>query len=530
MFRFAANHRRLRGQRRRRYRSQRPLRCAAATALRWAEPLEPRAMLSLGGVTYQGGPLLNDVQVETVFLGQAWASNPQLVQTANDLNQFFSFVTNSTYLDVLQEYSTPQAGQIGRGSWVGSVTIAQDFWPRGTIDDRQIQNLLNQEIAAGAIAPPDSNRLLFVFTPPNVVVTQGGASSDGFPSGFAGYHNSFLDSAGSLVRYAVIPDPIGNDQAALAPFDQQTAAASHEMAEAVTDPDGTSWWDATNDATSGYEIGDFGDLNTDTVYLGGYAIESVWSDAQGGLVAPAGFALTPSSGGRPSTSPGGGGSAPAMNPPGGPSSAVPTTLGDVAMSLTHSAAYDVRVVTQDYEQFIGRPPDATGLSYWVVRMESGLTDEQLAAALISSPEYVQAHGGADGPWVEAMYQDLLGRDADAAGLQHWLTVLASGGSRDAVALGIATSPEHEARVIANDYFTYLGRTASAADVGYWVGQFEQGAHNEDVVAGFLASPEYYNDANKGQGTAVGWLDSAYQDLFGRAPTDNELAYWLPQID
>ncbi|MGH7192681.1 MAG: DUF4214 domain-containing protein, partial [Candidatus Saccharimonadales bacterium] len=159
----------------------------------------------------------------------------------------------------------------------------------------------------------------------------------------------------------------------------------------------------------------------------------------------------------------------------------------------------------------------------------GLTDEQLAAALICSPEYVQTHRGDNALWVDAMYHDLLGRGADLAGWQHWQTVLNLGGSRYEVALGIATSAEHEAMVVANDYFTYLGRTASSTDINYWVAQFDRGAHNEDVVAGFLASSEYFNGSSKGQGMAIGWLDSAYQDLFDRTPTNNELAYWLPQI-
>lgn len=484
---------------------------------RRAEFLEPRTLLSAGGVTYQGGPLINNVAVESVFLGQAWANDGQLAQTANGLNQFFGFLTNSSYMDLLHEYGTAQAGPIGHGSLAGSVTIAQDFWRRGAIDDRQIQNVLNQEIAAGAIAPPDSNRLLFVFTPPNVVVTQGGASSDGAPSGFAGYHGSFVDSSGSLVRYAVIPDPIGNDQAALAPFDQQTSAASHEMAEAVTDPDGTSWWDATSDANAGDEIGDFADLSTDTVYLGGYAVEALWSNALGGLVAPAGYTQAPGSGAQ----------TPSLNIPPAANSATPTSLDRVATSLTHSTAYEVGLIAHDYQQYIGRSPDAEGLTYWLTRMQAGLTDEQLSAALISSPEYVQTHGGSDALWVDAMYQDLLGRDADVAGWQHWQTVLNLGGSRYEVALGIATSAEHEARVVANDYFAYLGRTASPADINYWVAQLEHGARNEDIAAGFLASPEYV--ANQGQGTAIGWLDRVYQDLFDRAPTNNELAYWLPQM-
>lgn len=501
---------------------------------RWprTECLEDRCLLT--GVSYQGGPLINNVSVETIFLGQAWASDSSLQQEAGQLDQFFAYITNSSYMDLLGQYSTPQAGAIGRGSYAGEFDIAQNVWRRSTVSDTTIQNTLDSEITSGAISIPDANRLLVVFTPPDVVVSQGGSRSNGYPVGFAGYHNSFVASTGQLVRYAVIPDPIGNDQVAgLTTFQQQTAAASHELAESVTDPDGTSWWDTSNDATSGDEIGDFADLNSNVVYLNGYAVEELWSNATGGLLAPLGATDTPTPITPTPVTPGGSSGVDSTPPTGTPSPPVaprvPANLGNVAESLTHSGDYYSTLVNTVYEQYFTRPADAAGLNYWTTQMALGTSDEQLEANLLSSSEYVERHGGTDVSWVAAMYQDLLGRPADSAGLTYWLGQLEAGVSEYQIALGIATSAERESIVVANDYQTFLGRGATSADVAFWVTQFEQGSRNEDVIAGFISSAEYYNSPNKGQATNAAWIDSVFQDLFQTQPTTADLAFWLSQL-
>jgi hypothetical protein len=493
-------------------------RCRRWRCLRHVERLEPRQLLT--GVTYQGGPLINNVAVEPVFLGQAWTANPSLEQNAAQLDQFFAYVTNSAFMDLLPQYGTVQAGPIGRGLYVGQVNIPQNAWSRSTVSDATIQTMLSSEINTGAIAAPDNNRLLFVFTPPNIVVSQGGSRSNGYPVGFAGYHNSFVDSAGQLVRYAVVPDPIGNDQVAgLTAFQQQTAAASHELAEATTDPDGTSWWDDSNDATSGYEIGDFARLSADTVYLNGYAVEKIWSNSSGSLAAPLGATLTPTATTSPPTT---GGNLPST-------SNVPANLGAVAESLAHAVQYDSAFLSAAYTHYLGRSVDTGGLNYWVMQMQLGLTDEQLESSLLSSSEYAQLHASTNASWVLGLYSDLLGRPADGAGLSYWLGRLQAGESRYQVAMAIATSAEREAIVVANDYQMFLGRSTSAGDTAYWVNVFEQGAQNEDVIAGFLSSPEYYNSSAKGQGSNLAWVDSVYHDLFQGTPSTSDLSYWLGQV-
>ncbi|HQU42470.1 MAG: TIGR03118 family protein [Planctomycetia bacterium 21-64-5] len=163
-----------------------------------------------------------------------------------------------------------------------------------------------------------------------------------------------------------------------------------------------------------------------------------------------------------------------------------------ASDLTHSAEfYATNVIDPAYQTYLGRGADAAGVAYWTSQMQQGLTDQEIEANFIASPEFYAHAGGTDAAWVNAMYQTVLGRPADSAGLNYWTNQLAGGASRSSVAMGFAASQEREAQTIQNDYFTYLGRTASPAEVNYWVAQFDQGSTNEDIVSAFIGSSEYF---------------------------------------
>src|SRR5262249_8338695 len=123
----------------------------------------------------------------------------------------------------------------------------------------------------------------------------------------------------------------------------------------------------------------------------------------------------------------------------------------------------------------------------------GLTDEQLEAGFIGSPEYYQHAGGTDKLWVDAMYENLLGRDPDPSGEAFWIEQLGQGVNRALVAFGFAGSSEREGQHVMANYLKYLGRNAGPTEIAYWVGQFSNhGKTNEDVVTGFVGSEEYYN--------------------------------------
>lgn len=142
-------------------------------------------------------------------------------------------------------------------------------------------------------------------------------------------------------------------------------------------------------------------------------------------------------------------------------------------------------------------PDADGLAHWVGELRQAMTDERLEAAFAAAPEFYQYAGGTDAGWAQAMYLDLLGRAADAAGLSHWTGQLAHGADRASVALGFAASGERETQRVSDDYFADLGRVPDAAGQAYWVNAFENGMRNEDVIAGFLTSHEYHQAHSTG---------------------------------
>ena len=162
-------------------------------------------------------------------------------------------------------------------------------------------------------------------------------------------------------------------------------------------------------------------------------------------------------------------------------------------ALTHSDEYFGDLIQSVYMRLLGRAADSGGVLAWTKAMHGGLTDEQLEADLVGSPEFYAESGGTDLGWVDALYQKLLGRHADTAGEQAWVQTLAQGESRYAIAFDFASSPEREQQRIQGDYQDFLGRTASNAEVASWVDAFEHGMTNENVVAGFVASDEYFKD-------------------------------------
>src|SRR5262249_55168161 len=146
--------------------------------------------------------------------------------------------------------------------------VAQNPPSGKSIDDSQIRAVLNSEISAKHLGTPTPDRLYVFFTTPGVVVTANGQNST---NDFAGYHNAFTDQAGATVYYAVIPYPTGNvSSRSLTAFQQDTLVLSHEIAEAVTDPDTrTGWFDPRQG-----EIGDIAAGQSGVLH--GYVVQAVW--------------------------------------------------------------------------------------------------------------------------------------------------------------------------------------------------------------------------------------------------------------
>jgi hypothetical protein len=242
------------------------------------EVLEGRQLMT---VTYQGGAVMPQVQVQGLYLGSDWSTNSTYNQQKGTLEGFLKSTVSGSFMDALNG-----AGYgVGRGSASQGIIDSVTFNKSLYLTDAAIQNTLQTEISHGWLQAPNSNRLYVVFVEDNVAVmnSQGQTSINGF----FGYHTAFLgtDASGHAadVHYAVIAYPGGPNgvNGNLSTIDGMTVTASHEIAEAVTDPN-----IGTNDSAliragltiswDDNKLGEVGDIaNQEAVYLNGYAVQRI---------------------------------------------------------------------------------------------------------------------------------------------------------------------------------------------------------------------------------------------------------------
>jgi hypothetical protein len=171
---------------------------------------------------------------------------------------------------------------VGRGTAAAGAVDNAAIPSGATISDASIRAALQADVNSGALQAPDANRLYVVYVEPNVAVNLGPGQGT-TQQGILGYHAAFAghDAAGNptVLHYAVVAYPGGSagnsvlpGRAALA---QLTAVSSHEVAEAVTDPNVNfgrlGWFDPRRG-----EIGDITENNPNAfVRLNGFLVQEV---------------------------------------------------------------------------------------------------------------------------------------------------------------------------------------------------------------------------------------------------------------
>jgi hypothetical protein len=154
-----------------------------------------------------------------------------------------------------------------------------------TIDDAAIRAYLAGLFAGGRLSASTSV-VYSVFFPPGMEVTAG---SDASCSAFCGYH-SYFTYQGLPIKYAVFPflnsACAGCSLPGKSVADMLTIVMSHEVREAVTDPQFDAWFDST--FPSGYEADD--KCAWQHLYMmsnGGFWVQPEFSN--GGTVTASGF-------------------------------------------------------------------------------------------------------------------------------------------------------------------------------------------------------------------------------------------------
>lgn len=153
-------------------------------------------------------------------------------------------------------------------------------------------------------------------------------------------------------------------------------------------------------------------------------------------------------------------------------------------------------VTRSFLGYLGRPPDPSGMAYWVGKLRAGRSVAWVNASLAASPEFERRQAGlSEAGFVTDLYEDLLARTPDAGGLAYWTGKLAAGTSRASVVGSFvaqpetirATAPQVAATI---GYVGLLGRTPTASERDAAVAAMRAGGPATDLYGAILGSAEY----------------------------------------
>jgi hypothetical protein len=126
-----------------------------------------------------------------------------------------------------------------------------------------------------------------------------------------------------------------------------------------------------------------------------------------------------------------------------------------------------------YVAALGRTPDPASLGYVIGLLDSGASAEALAQDFIASPEFTQRYGAlSNTAFATQLYENVLHRAPDSAGLAYIVGQLDAGASRAAVLLGFAESPENQqaASVAARAGIAYVPTSVGTAGVDWFVAE------------------------------------------------------------
>lgn len=216
-------------------------------------------------------------------------------------------------------------------------------------------------------------------------------------------------------------------------------------------------------------------------------------------------------------------------------------FGESGPDVTANESFTYRL----YLATLDREPDVSGLEFWANSIETGAsTQAEVAAGFVNSTEFQTIYGSVDDVgFVTLLYNNVLNRGPDDAGLQAWLDLLANGSSRADVVLGFVNSPEFidKTEFPAISYFAelqdmhlgqvyrayeaVLARTPDVAGFSGWVELLDtEQLTLQEVINGFTGSQEF--ETTYGSLNDTEFVTLLYNNVLDRAPDTAGLQAWL----
>ncbi len=229
-----------------------------------------------GNLIDHGGHEIALVGYFPIYWNQTVAGSPGSQGYSSLRAQISAFVTSfsqSPDYSVITQYSSRDAISPVL-AWAGDLVDVNAT--RSSISDSQIRSYIAGLFGKGLVTA-DSGTIFAVYFPSGMKITMQGGSSC---SAFCGYHGHFGYN-GQDIKYAVYPytNCRGCSLNGKAVADMLTIVSSHEIREAVTDPDLNAWYDA-----AGYEADDKCAWHNLYRLSGTFWVQPEYSNTAGGCV------------------------------------------------------------------------------------------------------------------------------------------------------------------------------------------------------------------------------------------------------
>jgi Ca2+-binding RTX toxin-like protein len=193
-----------------------------------------------------------------------------------------------------------------------------------------------------------------------------------------------------------------------------------------------------------------------------------------------------------------------------------------------------------YIATLNRAPDDAGHRDWYRSLQGGQDLTSTAGGFIASQEFANVYGSlSNAAFVSTLYNNVLGRAADAQGLNDWVNLLNGGMSRASVVVGFSESLEFQ---ISSDILAHSGqvyriydsafnRQADAGGLEGWVNAMYAGAKIGDLVNGFMNSAEFTNTYGPINALSnTDFVNLLYTNVLNRTADSGGLASWVASLD
>jgi hypothetical protein len=226
-------------------------------------------------LSYHGGPVIHQAEVVAIFWGGEWTGSV----IASHITGFFQNFGKTGEYNVITQYSDG-SGNVKAGTILTATYYDGSSPPTNATDSAvvgEVEKYINT--FQGGVADPST--IYEVFLPSTSYASFGTSDSCNGPNlVFCAYHSNFPYNNVN-VKYASMPYPTcsGCQWPGFTTEQNFDHFSCHETREAVTDPDGTAWYDRR-----GNEADDKCAWSPAPFTDAGYGYQYEWSNAVSGCV------------------------------------------------------------------------------------------------------------------------------------------------------------------------------------------------------------------------------------------------------